>query len=174
MKTFFHQDAFAAPARSTGSHPRYLTERGMSRGRLLAGCAAGGVAALVGASCWAIVAGVAGMQMGWVAVLIGFIVGYAVRFAGQGNAPIFGFAAGLLAILGCLLGNILGVVYLTMPTGGLSYTQSFSRLDLDKITTVASDHFKNIDVIFYAISIYLSSTIAYGNERTMPSKNSPG
>lgn len=110
------------------------------------------------------------MQLAWVAVPTGFLVGYAVRFAGQGDAPIFGIAAVLLAVAGCILGNFLGVIYLTTAAAGLSYAEAASALDYAEVVSTVSSHFKRIDVIFYAISAYLAFTIAYGNERDAVAK----
>lgn len=166
----FHLDAFTAPAQSTGTHARHQPRRDESSGQLLTGCSAGAVAALIGAGCWAIIAGVAGMQLGWVAVPTGFLVGYAVRFAGQGDAPVFGFAAMMLAVTGCILGNIFGVIYLATAADGLSYADAISALEVAEIIGAVSSHFKRIDVIFYAISAYLAFTIAYGNERDAVAK----
>lgn len=132
-----------------------------------AGCAAGALAALIGATCWALVAVATGMQLAWAAVVTGFMVGYAMRFAGRGTEAIFGVAAGLLAILGCLLGNLLVVIYFAAHASEISYMQSLLTLDLAKTATLVKTSFKHIDFIFYAICVYLAFTIAYGNEQTL-------
>lgn len=168
LKTVQHRDAFAASAHSTGAHPRFQSDLDTGR-NLPAGTAGGAVAALIGATCWALVAVKTGMQMSWVAVLIGFLVGYAMRFAGRGDEAIFGVAAGGLAIIGCLLGNLLTVIYFIAQASNESYFQSLRTLNLTEIATFVSTSFRNTDLIFYAISLYIAGTIAYRNKRSTAS-----
>ena len=48
------------------------------------------IAAAVGAAIWAVVTVVTGYQIGWMAVGVGFIVGFAVRIFGKGISKSFG------------------------------------------------------------------------------------
>lgn len=169
MKTVEHQDVFAATARSTGTHRQFRADREIASQSLLAGSAGGALAALIGATCWALVAVTTGMQMSYMAVFVGFLVGYAVRFAGRGNKVIFGVAASGLAILGCSLGYLLTVIYFTAQRSNEGYFQSLSTLELTEFAAFASVSFRNTDLIFYAICLYIASTTAYGNGRSMAS-----
>jgi len=68
---------------------------------------AGGVAAVAGVLLWVF----SRFEQPWYytgdAVVIGFVCGYAVRHAGRGVDPIFGFVAGGLAALACITGTVI-------------------------------------------------------------------
>ncbi|MFM7853955.1 MAG: hypothetical protein ACKO96_19040, partial [Flammeovirgaceae bacterium] len=74
------------------------------------GIVGGIAAAFVGAIIWAIVTVVTGYQIGWMAVGVGFLVGYSIRFLGKGIDKIFGVMGGVFALVGCLLGNFFTLV----------------------------------------------------------------
>lgn len=167
MKALQHQDTSVSGGPATGT---FLAAPDDAGGSLLNGGVASTVAALVGAVCWVIVAAVAGRQMSWVAVVIGLLTGYAMRLAGRGDAAIYGVAAGSVALLGCLLGNLLTVA-LTLANGSsMSYLESLSTLSLSKFAAVASALFHNTDVLFYSISLYLAFTVAYGERNLVPAR----
>ncbi len=50
---------------------------------LLFGVVGGMVAAAVGAAIWAVITALTNFQIGWMAVGVGFLVGYAVRMCGK-------------------------------------------------------------------------------------------
>ena len=62
----------------------YLQQRLHSEQNLLLGAAAGMIAALAGAAVWAGVTVVTGYQIGFMAIGVGFLVGYAIRAVGRG------------------------------------------------------------------------------------------
>lgn len=123
---------------------------------LLLGIASGLMAAFAGAILWAVVTVATGFQIGWMAVGIGFLVGLTVRFFGKGLTKSFGIAGGVLALFGCLLGNILAVCGLLAKSEGepiVSTTLSILSnplvaIELMKVT------FSPMDVLFYAIAVY--------------------
>ncbi len=78
---------------------------------LVVGALAGLAAALVGAAIWAVVTALTQYQIGFMAIGVGFLVGFAVRAAGRGVDPVFGVVGAALALLGCVLGNLLMVLY---------------------------------------------------------------
>ncbi|MCZ6827293.1 MAG: hypothetical protein O7D88_07320, partial [Gammaproteobacteria bacterium] len=59
---------------------------------LLVGTLAGFVASLAGAGVWAAVTVLTEYQIGWMAVGIGVLVGFSMRFAGKGIDQTFGIA----------------------------------------------------------------------------------
>src|SRR5262245_66169208 len=71
------------------------------------GFMAGLLAAAVGAGLWALITIFVGFQIGWMAVGVGFLVGWAVRVAGKGRHRAFGIMGALLALSGCAVGNLL-------------------------------------------------------------------
>src|SRR5690606_40980371 len=66
---------------------------------------AGVAAAVLGAVLWAIITVATNLQIGYMAVGLGFLVGYTVRFAGKGLDKVFGILGSALSLGGCLLGD---------------------------------------------------------------------
>src|SRR2546421_9964443 len=62
------------------------------------GFMAGLVAAAIGAGLWALISIITGFQIGWMAVGVGFLVGWAVRLAAKGTHRAFGIMGALLAL----------------------------------------------------------------------------
>src|SRR6266403_1915994 len=71
--------------------------------------AAGAVAAVIGGIAWAVLTVTTEFQIGYMAVAIGFLVGFAVRL-GDGFDKIFAYVGAILALFGCLLGNALSMI----------------------------------------------------------------
>src|SRR5262245_23005581 len=87
----------------------YAMSQFRSEQSLLMGTAAGAVAGVVGAGAWALVTTLTHFQIGWMAVGIGFLVGIAIRTFGKGIDKVFGVIGAILALSGCVLGNLLAV-----------------------------------------------------------------
>jgi hypothetical protein len=118
------------------------------------GFMAGLVAAAVGAGLWALITIVTGFQIGWMAVGVGFVVGWAVRLAGKGTHGAFGIMGALLALGACAVGNLITVLVIAAGQFEIPVLQVFSRLTPDVVVNVMQATFKPIDLLFYAIAIY--------------------
>ena len=118
------------------------------------GFMAGLVAAAVGAGLWALITIVTDFQIGWMAVGVGFLVGWAVRVAGKGTHRAFGIMGALLAFGGCAVGNLLTIVVIAARHFEIPLLQVFSRLTPDVVVNLMTLTFKPIDLLFYAIAIY--------------------
>ena len=66
---------------------------------------AGLVAALLGAGLWAAFTVATEMQLGLIAIAIGYVVGQAIQRVGKGIDTKFGVLGALCALFGCVLGN---------------------------------------------------------------------
>ena len=122
--------------------------------KLLRGSLAGFAAAVVGAVIWAAISLATNYQIGWMAVGIGLMVGFAIRYAGKGIDKIFGIVGALLALLGCVLGNILTVIGLVANSAELTYFDTLTMLDYSMLPYLMKETFNPIDVLFYGIAIY--------------------
>jgi hypothetical protein len=115
---------------------------------------AGAIASLVGAVVWAVVTVATEMQIGWMAVGVGFLVGFAVgRFNYSGQAH-FGFIGAALALSGCLLGNVLSLLGFAASQENVSFVQVLSVVDWGKVPGAMADSFSPMDILFYGIAIY--------------------
>ena len=116
--------------------------------------AAGAAAALAGALVWATVTYATKYQIGWMAVGIGFLVGFAVRKFGRGQTPVFGFVGAALALVGCVLGNVFTLYPMIAheyEAPIMNVIQSLGPADLVKLMKVTSGP---MDVLFYGIALY--------------------
>jgi hypothetical protein len=76
---------------------------------------AGAAAALIGGIVWAVVTIATKYQIGWMAVGVGFLVGYAVQRFGKGVTTTYGVVGAAFALFGCLLGNLLSACGFLSP-----------------------------------------------------------
>jgi hypothetical protein len=128
---------------------------------LLVGATAGLAAALAGAVLWAVVTYFTKYQIGWMAVGVGFLVGYAVRIAGKGIDKSFGFTGAGLSFFGCALGNLLAICALIANREGLSLLGILTQLDFVTAGRILIDTFEIIDLLFYGIAIYEGYKISF-------------
>ncbi|MGE3802062.1 MAG: hypothetical protein AB7H80_13655 [Candidatus Kapaibacterium sp.] len=96
-------------------------------------------AALVGAGLWAAITISTGYQIGFMAIGVGLLVGFAVRKGGQGIEQIFGIVGASLAFLGCLLGNVFTALNFGWPLNSELFSWMFSDF---------------MDFLFYGLAIY--------------------
>ena len=150
--------AQAAPQTGPGQLSALEIQRGVKRLRdeqnLLAGLAAGAVAALIGAVLWAVITNVTGYQIGFMAIGVGFMVGYAVRIVGKGMDQTFGIGGAVLALLGCAVGNVLAILAIVASQQGMTYSEVWLRVDSSIIVELMTANFSPIDLLFYGIAIY--------------------
>src|SRR5438045_5880178 len=92
------------------------------------GFMAGLVAAAIGAGLWALVTIITGFQIGWMAVGVGFLVGWAVRVGGKGTHRAFGIMRALLALRGCSGGSLVTNAVVVARDWEAGLVATFSRL----------------------------------------------
>ena len=116
----------------------------------------GAVTALIGAVIWATVTVVTGYKLGLVAVAIGFLVGFAVRTLGKGNAIIFGAIGAAFALIGCVLGNFLSACALLSTAQSISITAALLSAITNPSLAVElfTVTFSPMDLLFYGFAIY--------------------
>ena len=112
------------------------------------------ITGLLGALLWATITVTTEYQIGYMAVAIGFGVGYVIRRFGNGIDPIFGYLGATIALLSCVLGNIFGIVGFVANAEGLGYIETFIGLDYSLLPTIMADSFSAIDILFYGFAIF--------------------
>lgn len=118
------------------------------------GIAAGMVGALLGAVVWAFITVVSQFQIGWMAIGIGFLVGFAIRKFGKGLDKTYGYAGAALSLFGCLLGNLLAVCGMLAAEKNVSIFAVLASLDLQTVQTLMKVTFSPMDLLFYGIATY--------------------
>jgi len=125
-----------------------------SEQNLVGGAAAGLVAALAGAGMWAAVTVSTGYQIGFMAIAVGFLVGFAVRKVGRGIDKSFGLLGAALALLGCVTGNILTIVALVSQEYSMSPLKVLGDLGPAGSIEALFQTSNFMDAIFYGIAVY--------------------
>jgi len=134
---------------------------------LLMGLIGGAVAMLVSAILWGLITYFTEYQIGWMAIGVGFLVGIAVRFFGKGKTAIFGLSSAILALVGCVFGNLMFYSGIIAREEGVPFLTVFfffvtSPADLIEIFTLAFDF---MDVLFYAFAAYVGFNTAMDRQR---------
>lgn len=142
-----------ASPKTSFSIPRERYEQLRNEQNLPLALFAGIGAALVGAAVWATVTVTTEFQIGYMAIAVGFIVGYAVRL-GRGIDKIFGIVGAILALFGCAFGNVFSLIGFISKQQHLSIFDTVSRLDFTKIPQLLTANFSVMDLVFYGIAVY--------------------
>lgn len=134
---------------------------------LLMGLIGGVIAMLVGAVVWGAITYFTEYQIGWMAIGVGFLVGVAVKFFGRGKTMIFGISSAALALIGCVLGNLLfysGVIAREESAAFLEVFFFFllSPAALVELFTLAFDF---MDILFYGLAAYAGFSAALDIKR---------
>lgn len=116
---------------------------------------AGGLAAsLAGGIVWAVVTVATGYQIGWMAVGVGFLVGYSVRYLGKGIDKIFGIIGASLALLGCLFGNFFSLIGFSAKQESMGVLSILGSIDYSLVPQIMIETFSPMDILFYGIAVY--------------------
>ena len=140
---------------------QFLTERLASEENLGLAIGAGAAAALAGAATWAAITVATEYQIGFMAVGVGFLVGYAVRIAGKGISMPFGVVGAVFSLIGCGVGNLLTVSAFIAADEGVGIFEVLGQLDLTTIQEIMIATFSPIDLLFYAIAVYYGYSLSF-------------
>ena len=115
---------------------------------------AGSVGALICAFAWAGITVATGYQVGVVAIAVGFIVATAVRIAGRGLTSRFRVLGAVLALLGCVLGNLFTIFYFGAKETGIPLMDLLRMIDVTIIPSLIMGTFSGMNLLFYGIAVY--------------------
>jgi len=133
---------------------RAAMQRMRSEQNLIMATLAGGAAALIGGCAWAAITVMTNYQIGWMAVGIGFLVGYAVKTFGKGIDRSFGIVGAVWSLAGCAGGNLLTVVGTIAKQQNIPVMNILEKLDAEIIASLMQATFNPMDVLFYGIAVY--------------------
>ena len=140
------------PGQSAASSPIDPTD--VPQSNLSLAILGGVVAALIGAALWAVITVTTGYQIGFMAIGVGLLVGFTVRHLGKGTTPVFGAVGALLALGGCVVGNVLAITGFIAQDEGQPFLSVLSQLNVAAVPAMLMATFSAIDVVFYAIAVY--------------------
>ncbi|HWT05104.1 MAG TPA: hypothetical protein VN224_05060 [Xanthomonadales bacterium] len=126
--------------------------------KLLLGTLGAIAGAVLGAIAWGAITAATHFQIGYMAVGVGFLAGYGMRVLGGGRDRADGVIAGIVAFLGCVLGNLLTIVIGFAPHDDAH--RGVAELTLLLLSSpklawfMLSENFSIMDVLFYALAVY--------------------
>lgn len=124
------------------------------------GLIAGFVACIVSAILWAAITYFTGYQISYMAIGVGFLVGFAIRIAGKGMSIIYGIIGAVFALLGCVLGNFLTLIALIGDMNGVGFMEMLSGIDFTLIIDMVKETTGFMDLLFYAAATFLGFAYA--------------
>ena len=132
---------------------QFLLQRMRDQQNLALGSIAAAVAALVGAALWAGITLGTGYRIGFMAIGIGLLVGFAVRVFGKGIDRAFGIVGAVFSLLGCAAGNLLAICGLLAAQQNLPLQDVLGHLDAELTGQLMWAAFSPMDLIFYGIAV---------------------
>lgn len=112
------------------------------------------IAALISGLIWAAITVSTQYQIGFMAVGVGLLVGFSIRFFGAGIDKKFGYLGAVLSLLGCVIGNLFSQVGLIAEDQSLEYFETLTYLNFGLIIEILAESFNPIDLLFYGIAVY--------------------
>lgn len=152
---------FMLPKEVLASESEEILQKARSHQDLTFAIIGGVIAALVSAIIWAAVTVSSGYQIGYMAVAVGLIVGFAVRYFGAGIDGVYGIIGAFMALLGCALGNIFSQIGFLAEDQGLGIMETLALVDLTLIPDVMMETFSGMDLFFYGLAIYEGYKFAF-------------
>jgi hypothetical protein len=143
------------------SKVKALLEQIKAEQNFVMGINSGVVATLIGAVLWAVISAATQHQIGYMAIGIGALVGFAIRKFGKGISPAFGYLGGALSLIGCLLGNILTIIFFYANENSLNYFSVLLSIDFLKLPLIVVESFQPMDLLFYGIAIYFGYKFSF-------------
>jgi hypothetical protein len=114
------------------------------------------LASVVAAFLWALITYVTHYQIGFMAIGVGFLVGFAVRYFGNGMSSTYGVIGAVFALFGCLLGNILAAIIGASLSDGIPMLAIVNAFITSPgvVIEILKETFSPIDLLFYGIAVY--------------------
>lgn len=153
--------ATAVPSPFEKLQEQYIAGRLRDEQDMGQGLVACSVAALLGAAGWAALTVLTGYKIDMMALGVGYLVGYAMRFFGKGMDQIFGIVSAIFALAGCVLGNLLAACSLLALKQGTPLLEELTRLDLEQAIALLTQSFHPLDIVFYGMAIYTAYQQAF-------------
>ncbi len=132
-------------------HDRDLLAHGRD-GSIAAAQIAGLVSGLLGALIWGLVTYFSHLIIGYFAIGLGLLVGFAVKVFGKGTGVIFGLTGGAYALMSCFLGMLFCLLFFGAASARIPFSQILLMADYGEIAAIYFQSFEVIDVVFYAIA----------------------
>jgi hypothetical protein len=95
------------------------------------------------------------------AVGLGFLVGIAIRTMGRGIDQVFGVVGAVMALVGCVLGNVFTIAWYISAQTGSSLMSVLTQLDMELVIDLITETFQVMDILFYGLALYFGYKYAF-------------
>src|SRR5690606_13229643 len=89
-----------------------------------------------------------------VAIVVGIMAGFGVRQLGKGYTQKFQILGAVMALVGCLAGNVLAALASYARAKNLPFLEVLAGLDPAGIPALLQATFRPMDLLFYGIAVY--------------------
>ncbi len=125
------------------------------------GIAGGLIGAAIAALLWAAITAATHFQIGYMALAVGFIVGFGVRTLGRGVDRSFGIAGAVLSLLGCVAGNLGATIVALAQDAKIPVLSVVERLTPAVLWLLLKEGFQVMDLFFYGFAVYSGYRYAF-------------
>lgn len=137
-----------------------LAEQLLSEQNIVNGTVAAAVASFAGALAWGAITVATGYMIGWVAIGVGFAVGYGMQVFGKGLDARFSVIAAVLAIIGCAVGNLVGALIFEARTYDVPIQNILGALTLEDIIAFYAETLEIMDFVFWLFAMAAAWQVA--------------
>lgn len=131
---------------------------------LLKGVSLGVIACIVGAVVWSLVSISTGYQIGYMAIGVGFLVGFAMR-QGKGVTPVFGIIGAALALLSCVLGDFFSMIGLIAKEYEVSFWEVLTGIEYKDVASLMVENLASMTIVFYGIALYEGYKLSFREQK---------
>ena len=124
---------------------------------VIGGLLSAGISAIL----WAVITVGIEFQIGYMAIGVGLLVGFTVRFFGAGIDKPFGFIGAVFALLGCIMGNLFSLIGFIAQAEGMGAMKVVSLISLGELFSLYFENMSPIDLLFYGIAVYEGYRFAF-------------
>jgi|ERR1700676_1861327 len=125
------------------------------------GIVGGLIGAAVAAALWAAITAATHFQIGYMALAVGFIVGFSVRTLGRGVDRSFGIAGAVLSFLGCVAGNLGATIVTVAQYAKVPVLTVVAKLTPALAFLFLKEGFQVMDLFFYGFAVYSGYRYAF-------------
>jgi len=125
------------------------------------GIVGGAGGAVAGSILWALITYATGWQIGFMAVGVGFMVGWGIRKFGQGVDKSFGMLGAVLSLLGCAFGNLLTACVYIAAASDVSVLAVIAGITPEDMSLIMIETFHPMDLLFYGLAVYYGYKYAF-------------
>jgi hypothetical protein len=138
-----------------------LPDASLTPSNLPFGIVGGVIGMALGAAVWALVALITDVQVGYLAIAVGFFTGFGVRLLGKGTTPIYGLVGAVLSLAGVLIGNLAFAVLILSRETGASIGEVLAAMNMEFIGLIFKEAFAGpMDLLFYGLALYFGYRFA--------------